>query len=143
MQVTKNLLEEKRFKKAKEKFLESFLRDSTLDANEVQKVIDNIGISRDAYNQILQLVQNKFKEGKTKTTILPRPSFIKEIRIKINEHVFNLLGNPLHITATYQGKEKRYDQFNNIFFDLISVQKAMIKFIIFHWRRHLELQSLL
>ena len=118
VQVTKKLLEEKRFKKAKEKCLDSFLRESKLDANEVQKVIDNIGISRDAYNQIFQLVQKKFKEGKGKTNFLPRPSFIKEIRRKTNEQVFNLLGNPLHITGTYQGKEKekRYDQFNNIFF---------------------------
>ena len=114
----------------KEKCVDNFLRQSKLEAEEVQKTIDNIGISRDAYNQIFQLVQNKLRQAKAKTTILPRPSFIKNVRQKTNEQVFDLLGEPHHITAIYQGKEKekRYDEYNNIFFDLTSIQKAMIRF---------------
>ena len=71
VQATKDLLEEKRFKKAKKKCVDNFLRLCKLDANEVQKTIDNIGISRDAYNQIFQLIQSKLNDSKTKTTILP------------------------------------------------------------------------
>ena len=130
VQVTKNLLEEKRFRRAKQKCVEAFLKQSRLDAKEVQKTIDNIGISRDAYNQIYQLVQAKFKEARAKTTILPRPSFIKTARQRVNDQVSILLGQPFHINAVYQGKEKakRYDEFNNIFFDLLSIQRAMIQF---------------
>ena len=96
----------------------------------MQKTIDNIGISRDAYNQIFQLIQSKLNETKTKTTILPRPSFIKNVRHRTNEEVFNLIGRPYHIIDVYQWKEKakRYDEYNNIFFDLVSLQKAMISF---------------
>ena len=61
IQVTKSLLEEKRLKKAKKNCVDEFLRKLRLDATEVQKIIDNIGISRDAYNQISQLVQRKAK----------------------------------------------------------------------------------
>ena len=71
LKVTNNVLEEKRLKKAKKNCVEEFLRKSRLDATEVQKTIDNIGISRDAYNQILQLVQEKLKEVKAKTLLLP------------------------------------------------------------------------
>ena len=130
VQATKNMMEERRFRKAKQKCVDNFLKQSKLEAEVVQKTIDNIGISRDAYNQIFQLVQNKLKQAKAKTTILPKPSFIKDVRQKTNEQVFELLGEPHHITDVYQGKEKekRYDQYNNIFFDLNSIQKAMIKF---------------
>lgn len=130
VQVTKKLLEEKRFKKAKQNCIHEFLRGSKLDAKEVQKTIDNIGISRDAYNQIFQLIQGNLKEAKVKTTLLPRPSFIKNARQRANEQVSNLLGDSFHIRDVYhgKGKTKRYDEFNNIFFDLISIQKAMIQF---------------
>ena len=56
-------------KKFKKKCVENFLRLSKLKANEVQKKIDNIGISRDAYNQIFQMVQSKLKGAKAKTKI--------------------------------------------------------------------------
>ena len=123
VQATKNLMEEKRFKKAKRKCVDNFLRLSKLDANEVQKIIDNIGISRDAYNQIFQLIQSKLNETKSKNTILPRPSFIKDVRHRTNEEVFSLIGRPYHIIDVYQGKDKakRYDEYNNIFFDLVSL----------------------
>ena len=128
--VTKNLMEEKRLKKAKQKCVYTFLRQSKLDANEVPKTIDNIGISRDAYNQIFQLVQSKVKEAKAKATILPRPSFMRNVRLRTNEQIVKLLGQPYHITAVFQGKEKekRYDEYNNMFLDLILIQEAMIRF---------------
>ena len=78
--MTKNLLEEKRFKKAKKKCVDTFFRQSKLHAKYVQKTIDNIGISRDAYSQIFKLVQGELKEAKAKTTILPQPSFAKNAR---------------------------------------------------------------
>ena len=52
IQVTKSLLEEKGLKKAKQNCVDGFLRPSKVDAKEVQNTIDNIDISRDAYNQI-------------------------------------------------------------------------------------------
>ena len=42
IQVTKNLLEEKRLKKAKKNCVDEFLRNSRLDATELQKTIDNL-----------------------------------------------------------------------------------------------------
>ena len=124
------MIDKRRFKKAKQKCVESFLQDSKLDVEEVQKTIDHIRISRDAYNEIFQLVQRKLKKNKTKTTIRPRPSFIRMVRQKTNAKVLDFIGEPYHITLVYNGKEKqkRYDHYNNIFFDLISLQKAMIRF---------------
>ena len=119
VQATKNMMEEKRFRKAKQKCVDNFLRQSKLEAEEVQKIIDNIGISRDAYNQIFQLVQNKLKKAKAKATILPRPSFIKNVRQKTNEQVFDLLGEPHHITAVYQGKRKKRGTTNITIYFLI------------------------
>ena len=106
------------------------MRKSRLDATEVEKTIDNIGISRDAYNQIFQLVQEKLKEVKAKTLLLPQPSFMKKARQKVNDRIINLLGQPFHIIGVYHGKDKakRYNEFNNIFFDIVSVEKAMIQF---------------
>ena len=76
------------------------------------------------------MIQGNLKEAKARTTILPRPSFIKNARQRVNDQVFDTLGEPFHIRVVYQGKgkAKRYDEFNNIFFDLISIQKAMIQF---------------
>ena len=76
------------------------------------------------------MVQKKLKEAKATTLLLPRPSFMKKVRQKINDRIINLLGQPFCIVGVYQGKEKakRYEEFNNIFFDLVSVQKKMIQF---------------
>ena len=68
--MTKSLLEEKQLKKAKKNCVDEILRQSKLDATKVQKKIDNIGISRDAYNQIFQLVQENLKEAKATTLLL-------------------------------------------------------------------------
>ena len=110
--------------------VDNILRESQLNAGEVQKTIDSIGISRDAYSQIFKLVQSKLKDMKTRCTLLPRPSFIKNVRQRINEEIFELVGQPSHITAVYTSKkgQKRYDEYNNIFFDLTLIQKAMIRF---------------
>ena len=55
---------------------------------------------------------------------------MKKARQKINDGIINLLSQPFHIVGVYQGKEKakRYDEFNNIFFDIVSFYKAMIQF---------------
>ena len=44
--------------------------------------------------------------------------------------MFELLGQPSHITAVYtsKSKPKRCDEYNNIFFDLTLIQKAMMRF---------------
>ena len=108
IQVTKNLLKE-RLKKAKKNCVDEFLRKTRLDATEVQKTIDNIGISRDAYNQIFQLVQKKLKEAKATTLLLPQPSFMmKKARQKVDDRILNLLGANLFISLVYiKGKRKQ------------------------------------
>ena len=101
-----------------------------MDTEKVQKTIDTIGLSRKAYREIFQLIQKKFEKAKVRATFLPRPSSVKQCKKKTNQKIFELLGNPYCIRETYISKdsEKVYDEYNNIFFDLVSLQKAMIKF---------------
>ncbi len=128
--VVRNVLKVKRFKKAKEDCVAEFLKSSCLDAKEVQGAMDRVGISRQSYTHLFKIMQGKLKEKGLKHSLLPKPSFVQKTRHKINQKVMEMLGEPHHIEDTYHGKKKdiHFDRFNNIFIDLKTLQRAMIKF---------------
>lgn len=128
--VAKNILSEKRFKKAREQCVDRFLQSSCLDTEDVQSTMDKVGISRQSYTQLFKVIQGKLKQSKVKGSLLPKPSYVQQARHSINSRVMEVLGEPFHITDTYPGKKKelKFNSFNNIFFDLRTLQRAMIKF---------------
>lgn len=128
--VAKNILSEKRFKKAREQCVDRFLQSSCLDTEDVQSTMDKVGISRQSYTQLFKVIQGKLKQSKVKSSLLPKPSYVQQARHNINSRVMEVLGEPFHIIDTYPRKKKelKFNSFNNIFFYLRTLQRAMIKF---------------
>ncbi len=128
--VAKNIFTEKKFKKAKEQCIEGFLQSSCLDKEDVQYTMDKVGISRDGYIKLFRNMKSRLKQCKVRSSLLPKPSIVQQARKKINERVMEMLGEPHHIHGTYHGKKRdlQFDEFNNIFLDLKTLQKEMIKF---------------
>ena len=116
--------------KAKKKCVENFLQMNVLASEEVQKTMDNVGISRAGYSNLYKSLQGTLKQNKLKGSLFPQPVRVREARIKINEQIMKMLGQPFHIQNIYQGNKSqlKFDQYNNIFFNLQTLQKCMIKF---------------
>ena len=64
-------------------------------------------------------------------TLLPKPTHVRAARRHINNEVFEKLGSPFHIEATFFGKEDRdvhYNKHNNLFVDLETLQRYAVRF---------------
>ena len=55
---------------------------------------------------------------------------VKSARHHVNSEVLEKLGSPIHIEATYVDKEREvvFNQHNNIFFDLETLQRYVVEF---------------
>ena len=113
--VARSIITEMRFRKAKQKCVEDFLEKNVLPSNEVQKTMDNVGISRQGYSQLYKALRGKLADNKIKGSLFPRPVQGREAQNRINGVVMDMLGDPMHIIDIYQGKKKalKFDEYNN------------------------------
>ena len=104
--------------------------DTKVENLDIQKVMDDSGISRAGYSNMFKAVKSKLKEKKISSTLLPIPTQVRKSRRDLNEEVATFLGPSIHIRADFQSGNRKvnFNDSNNIFFDLQTLQKHMVKF---------------
>lgn len=125
-------------KGAKYKYLTSrivkdFVDKNTIHTRDVQKTLDDCGISRGGYTQIFSLIKKTLKEQKVHTNILPKPYHIRKERLNLNNEISEMIGETYFVAGIFQHKDRHiiFNEGNNIFYCTTSLQKAMVKYYNF------------
>lgn len=128
--ILEEMLHQKKFQKINEKHVSLFMNKNQLDATQVQAILDETGISQKGYSMLFKALAEKFQNRKHKGSLLPKPMQVKSARQHVNLEVFEKLGLPFHIEATYVAKDREivFNQHNNIFFDLEALQRYAVHF---------------
>ena len=121
--VADKMLIQKKFQKISEKHVSLFMNKNQLDASQVQAILDESGISQKGYSILYKALVEKGASKRNKGLLLPKP-------MKVKSEVLEKLGSPIHIEATYVDKEREvvFNQHNNIFFDLETLQRYAVEF---------------
>ena len=92
--------------------------------------MDESGISQKGYSILYKALAEKGASKRNKGSLLPKPMKVKSARHHVNSEVLEKLGSPIHIEATYVDKEREvvFNQHNNIFFDLETLQRYAVEF---------------
>lgn len=124
------MLAQKKYQKIGDKHVTLFMNKNQLDATQVQGILDETGISQKGYSILFKALAEKFPRKKKKGSLLPKPIQVKSARQHVNSEVFEKLGSPIHIEATYVAKDREvvFNQQNNIFFDLEALQRYAVQF---------------
>ena len=124
------MLAQKKFQKISEKHVSLFMNKNQLDATQVQAILDESGISQKGYSILYKALAEKGPSKQNKGSLLPKPMKVKSARHHVNSEVLEKLGSPVHIEATYVDKEREvvFNQYNNIFFDLETLQRYAVQF---------------
>lgn len=128
--VADKMLIQKKFQKISEKHVSLFMNKNQLDASQVQAILDESGISQKGYSILYKALAEKGASKRNKGSLLPKPMKVKSARHHVNSEVLEKLGSPIHIEATYVDKEREvvFNQHNNIFFDLETLQRYAVEF---------------
>lgn len=96
----------------------------------VQKTLDDRGISRDAYTEVVHVLNKKLKENHIISSLLPLPDRVKKVRFNLNQKVDHLVGEPYHINGEFKKGKRVFDfnNANNLFLNLEILQQAMVNF---------------
>ena len=130
LKVTRDVFQAKKFKKAREVCLQQFMEQNVIAPEEMQMTLDSVGISREAYTTLYGTMQNRLKTTKVKGSLLPKPFYIRTAKYRANENIMKILGDPQFVEGVYPGQKGavKYDRYNNLYLDLKTVQREMIKF---------------
>ena len=128
--LAKELLGWSKFKKVRQKSIQDFVDDTKVENLDIQKVMDDCGIRKAGYSNMFKAVKRKLKEKKVSSILLPMPAQVRKSRRDLNEEVAAFLGPSIHIRADFQSGNRKvnFNDSNNIFFDLQTLQKYMVKF---------------
>lgn len=115
---------------------------SNLLSCDIQYACDEAGISTKGYEAIHNVVKDVFRMNGLTCNMFPTPKRVRLAKWINNDDVRETLGDYYHVEGTLtlispKGKANsspivfQYNSFNNIFVDLILLQKAMMKFYRF------------
>ena len=130
-QAAKEMITQKKYQKLKGKLIDCIMKENLLEPMEVQKILDESGISHTGYTSLFKAICQKSQVKLKRGSLLPRPSHLKATRQHVNNEVFEKLGLPFHIEATFFGKGDRkvlYNAHNNLFVDLETLQRYAVHF---------------
>ena len=83
--VVEEILGTCKFKKVKQNIIEDFVDGTKVDNMDVQKVMDDCGISRAGYSNMFKAMKSKLKEKKISSSLLPVPTQMRKSRAELNE----------------------------------------------------------
>ncbi len=130
-QAAEEMISQKKFQKLKGRLIHCFMKENQLEPMEVQKILDESGISQMGYRSLFKALCQKSQLKLGRGSVLPKPSHVKDARRHVNNEVFEKLGSPFHIEATFFGKGDRkvqYNEHNNLFVDLETLQRYAVHF---------------
>ncbi|MCO5564791.1 hypothetical protein L7F22_018459, partial [Adiantum nelumboides] len=106
-EVVEEIITLKKICKLKGRLLTSFMNENQLEQMEVQAILDESGISQMGYRTLFKALAKKSQNKLQRGSLLRKPSHVKATRWHVNEEVFEKLGSPFHIEATFLGKDSR------------------------------------
>ncbi|MCO5559335.1 hypothetical protein L7F22_012932 [Adiantum nelumboides] len=134
-EVVEELITQKKICKLKGRILTSFMNENQLEPMDVQAILDESGISQMGYMELFKTLVKKSQNKLQRGSLLPKPSHVKAACQHVNDEVFEKLGSPFHIKATFLGNGGRKVQFNehnNLFVDLEALQRYAVHFFYFN-----------
>lgn len=128
--AAKEMIACSKFKGVKRDIVQDFVGANVVNTLDVQKSLDDRGISRAGYSEIFKVINSKFKEKKISTSILPKPYHMRKTRDILNEKVAEFIGEPYYIQEDFQQGERYvcFNASNNIFFNVCNLLAAMVKY---------------
>ena len=128
--VAKELIQEKKFKMVQRQVVEHFVNQNFVSVESVQSTMDESGISRSGYSFLLKKITTSFKTKGNKPKLLPTTAAVWRHRKYLNMKQVEYVGLPYHINGEFQSKQGLivYDDYNNIFMDLETIQRRMVEF---------------
>ena len=128
--VMEDMIATAKYQKVKQKVIEEFVDETKMDSMDVQRAMDDSGISRRGYSSVFKAMKSKLKEKKIRNSILPLPTHMRRTQADLNRKVEQFLGPAFHIQANFQNKKREvcFNEYNNIFLDLEKLQQNMVTF---------------
>lgn len=140
----KELLQDPMYNAIQKKIRGDVFKDlsNLLSSSDTQYACDEAGISTKGYEAIHNVVKDAFRMNGLICNMFPAPKRVRLAKRINNDDVRETLGDYYHVEGTLtltspKGKANispivfQYNSFNNIFVDLIRLQKAMVKFYRF------------
>ncbi|MCO5552125.1 hypothetical protein L7F22_005635 [Adiantum nelumboides] len=106
-EVVEEMITQQKFCKLKGRLITSFMNENRLEPMEVQAILDESGILQMGYSALFKALAKKSQNKLQRGSLLPKPSHVKAARRHVNKEVFEKLGSPFHIKATFLGKGGR------------------------------------
>ncbi len=131
--MASSMIKSAKYKYLTSKIVSDFVDRNTIHTRDVQRTLDDCGISRGGYTQLFSVIKKTLKEQKVHTNILPKPYHVRKERLNLNNGISGMIGEPYFITGIFQHKDRHisFNEGNNIFYNTASLQKAMVKYYNF------------
>ena len=128
--LTRDIIHDQKYKVLQREVVEKFISKNAVTPREIQSTLDTLGVSKRGYSTIQKTILSILQRKGVKSKILPTLDRVWKERSQINEEQFDFIGNPFHIERIYHGNGYTftYNEFNNIFMDLLKLQTRMVEF---------------
>lgn len=128
--VAQSMIKRAKFRHVKKHIVQEFVEGHQVETLDVQKTLDDCGISRGGYTQLFRIIKSTLKKQRIHSNILPKPFHVRKERLNLNEQVCDFIGQPYSVNGVFDSGSRNmvFSQANNIFYSLNTLQKTMVKY---------------
>ena len=131
--MASSMMKGAKYKNLTSKIVSDFVDRNTIETRDIQRTLDDCGISRGGYTRLFGVIKKTLKNQKINNSLLPKPYHVRKERINLNNEISEMIGEPYFVTGIFQQRDRNitFSEGNNLFYSTTSLQKAMVKYYNF------------